>query len=193
MRRITWPVYNLAVVKFPTLKLQQKSDRSTENVNLSRSGSKPKCISINDEHNCSTDEKQTSSTVLKMYIFWDLDPASLMKLIHTTEKDSLSNQYPQKTIHQPRTDYYALFLSLQPVDSKKKDCASALHSFRKIIYRTDEWTKQLLRFKSWVFSGSPEQWTETQFLFELFFYLGVALCFSCLMSTVCRCNVFSNF
>ena len=43
---------------------------------------------------------------------------------------------------------------------KGRDCASALHSFREITYRTDEWTKQLLRLKSWVISGSPEQWTE---------------------------------
>ena len=43
---------------------------------------------------------------------------------------------------------------------KGRDCASALHSFKEITYRTDEWTKQLLRLKSWVISGSPEQWTE---------------------------------
>ena len=27
-------------------------------------------------------------------------------------------------------------------------------------YRTDEWSKQLLRLKSWVISGNPEQWME---------------------------------
>ena len=43
---------------------------------------------------------------------------------------------------------------------KGRDCASALHSFKEITYRTDEWTKQLLRLKSWVISGSPEQWME---------------------------------
>ena len=43
---------------------------------------------------------------------------------------------------------------------KRRDCASALHSFKEITYRTDEWTKQLLRLKSWVISGSPEQWME---------------------------------
>ena len=42
------------------------------------------------------------------------------------------------------------------------NCASALHSFKEITYRTDEWTKQLLRFQSWVISGSPEQWMEFQ-------------------------------
>ena len=38
--------------------------------------------------------------------------------------------------------------------------ASALHSFKEITYRTDEWTKQLLRLKSWAISGSQEQWME---------------------------------
>ena len=43
---------------------------------------------------------------------------------------------------------------------KWRDCASALHSSREITYRTGEWTKQLLRLKSWVISGKPEQWME---------------------------------
>ena len=43
---------------------------------------------------------------------------------------------------------------------KRRDCASALHSFKEITYRTDEWTKQLLQLKSWVISGNPEQWMD---------------------------------
>ena len=43
---------------------------------------------------------------------------------------------------------------------KGRDCASALHSFKKFTYRTDQWTKQLLQLKSWVVFGSPEQWME---------------------------------
>ena len=43
---------------------------------------------------------------------------------------------------------------------KGRDCASALHSFKEITYRTDEWTNQFLRLKSWVICGSPEQWME---------------------------------
>ena len=63
---------------------------------------------------------------------------------------------------------------------KWRDCASALHSSKEIFYRTDERTKQLLRLKSWVISGSPEQWmklhrlwwtvivSECSYLFHLF-------------------------
>ena len=64
--------------------------------------------------------------------------------------------------------------------AKRRACASALHSFKEITYRTDEWTKQLLRLKSWVICGSQEQcmefhrlwWTVIVFkcscLFQLF-------------------------
>ena len=43
---------------------------------------------------------------------------------------------------------------------KGMECASALHSFNEITYQTDEWTKQLLRLKSWVISWNPERWME---------------------------------
>ena len=43
---------------------------------------------------------------------------------------------------------------------KGNDCASALHSFNEITYQTGEWTKQLLRLKSWVMSGNPERCME---------------------------------
>ena len=50
---------------------------------------------------------------------------------------------------------------------KGKDCTSVLHSFKKMSHRTDEWTKQLLRLKSWVISGSPEQGIEFCHLWRL--------------------------
>ena len=43
---------------------------------------------------------------------------------------------------------------------KGRDSASALPSFNEITYQTREWTKQLLRLKSWVISGNPERWME---------------------------------
>ena len=47
---------------------------------------------------------------------------------------------------------------------KGRDCASVSHSFKEINYRTDEWTKQLLRLRSWVISGNPQQWMEFRHL-----------------------------
>ena len=43
---------------------------------------------------------------------------------------------------------------------KGRDCTSALNFSKETTYRTDEWTRQLLRLKSWVISGNPEQWME---------------------------------
>ena len=69
---------------------------------------------------------------------------------------------------------------------KDRDCASVLHSFKKITYRTDEWTKHLLRLKCWVISGSPEQRMVFRFLWWLVFvfkcsYFFQLFDFSCLL------------
>ena len=47
-------------------------------------------------------------------------PAALMSLNHTNDRYSKSNQYPQPTTHQPRTDSYPMFSSLRTMDSKRK-------------------------------------------------------------------------
>ena len=43
---------------------------------------------------------------------------------------------------------------------RRRDCASALHSFNENTYQTDEWTKPLLRLKNWVSSGNLDQGME---------------------------------
>ena len=43
-----------------------------------------------------------------------------MSLNHTNDRYSMSNQYPQPTTHQPRTDSYPVFSSLRKMDSLKK-------------------------------------------------------------------------
>ena len=43
-----------------------------------------------------------------------------MSLKHTNDRFSLSNQCPQPTIHQPRTDSYPVFCSVRTIDSKRK-------------------------------------------------------------------------
>ena len=47
-------------------------------------------------------------------------PAALMLLNHTNDRYSMSNQYPQPSTHQPRTDSYPVFSSLRTRDSKRK-------------------------------------------------------------------------
>ena len=63
-----------------------------ERKNVSRSCEKPKCISSNDQHNCSIDEAHTSNIFLIPYSLWDMDPAALESLNHTKDRDSTSGK-----------------------------------------------------------------------------------------------------
>ena len=68
---------------------------------------------------------------------------------------------------------------------KRRDCASALHSFNKITNQMDDWRKQLLRLKSWVISGNSGQsmefrrlwWTVIVFKCSFLFHLFEFYCF----------------
>ena len=101
-----------------------------------------------------------------------------MSLNHTNDRYSTSKKYPQPTTNQARTDSNPVFSSLRRMDSKRRDCASALHSFNEITYQTDEWTKQLLGLKSWVISVNQEQGWNSSICDELKLYLSVAIGFT---------------
>ena len=79
---------------------------------ISRSCEKPQCIPSNDQHVCPVDEQHSSNKFLTQYILWDMSPAALTSLNHNNDRYSISNQYPQPTTHQPRTDSYPVFSSL---------------------------------------------------------------------------------
>ena len=111
---------NLIVVLLSTLKFLQKSERSTE------SG-----ITFPDlEKNPSAFPVTIGTTVLLIssltqfflnpYSLWDMVPAANMSLNQTNYKYSMSNQYPQPTNHQPRTNSYPVISSLRRLDSQMK-------------------------------------------------------------------------
>ena len=127
---------------------------------FSRSCEKPKCIPSNDQHNCSIDEQHTSNIFLNPYNLWDMIVAALMSTNHTNDRDSMSNQYLQTTIHQLRTNSYPVLSSLQTMDTKRKVVRVSIAISQKITYRTNEGTKQLLRLDSWLIFRRPEQWME---------------------------------
>ena len=129
--------------KIPTKIRQINRERNY----ITRSCEKPNCILINNQHNYSINE-HISINFLNPYNLWDMVPAALLSLNHTNDRYSISNQYTQPTTHQPRADPYPVFSSMQTMDSTKRGCASALHSFKELTYRTDEWTEQSLRLKS---------------------------------------------
>ena len=102
-----------------------------EGKNYSRSCEKPKCISSNDQHNCSIDEKHIFNIFLNPNNLWHIDPAPIKSLNHTTDGDFMSNQYPQTTNHRPGTDSYPVFASVRTMESKKKGLRISLALFRR--------------------------------------------------------------
>ena len=96
-----------------------------------RSSEKPQCIPSNDQHNCLIDEQHNSKIFLNPYSLWNLVPAALMSLNHTNGRYSITNQYPQSTHHQPRTDSYPVFSSLRGMDSKTKGLRVSFAIFQR--------------------------------------------------------------
>ena len=88
----------------------------------------------------------------------------LQQLLRHSTTIMIDTLYPISTLNQQLTNleqtHIRCSLHCERWTIKGKDCASALRSFKEISYGTDEWTKQLLRLKSWVISRSPEQWME---------------------------------
>ena len=121
MTRTSWPTNILIVYILFTLKLLQKIRQiNRERIHIYRSCEKSKCIPSNDQHNCLIDEQHNSNIFLNPYNLWDMVPAALMLHNHTNDGYSMSNQHPQPTTHQPRTDSYPVFPSLRRMDSKRK-------------------------------------------------------------------------
>ena len=127
---------------------------------ISRSCEKPKGIPSNNQHNCFF---MSSITLISFWTHTTYGTWFQQLLCHpnTLMIDTLC---PISTLNHQRTNLeqtrIRCSLHCERWTVKWRDCASALHSFREITYRTDESTKQLLRLKSWVISGNPEQWME---------------------------------
>ena len=87
---------------------------------ISRSCEKPQCIPSNDQHVCPVDEQHSFNIFLTPYFLWDMSTTALTSLNHNIDRYSISDQYPQPTSHQPRTDSYPMFSSLRTKNSKRK-------------------------------------------------------------------------
>ena len=98
---------------------------------ISRSCEKPQCIPSNDQHVCPVDEQRSSNIFLTPYILWEMSPAALTSLNHNNDRYSISNQYPQPTTHQPRTDSYPVFSSLRTMNSKRKGLRVSFAFFQR--------------------------------------------------------------
>ena len=98
---------------------------------FSRSCEKPQCIPNNDQHVCAVDEQHSSDIFLTPYILWDMSPAALTPLNHNNDRYSISNQYPQPTAHQPRTDSNPVFSSLRTMNSGRKGLRVSFAFFQR--------------------------------------------------------------
>ena len=186
---VTYVDFDCGITFLPEIPTKFKQINRERNY-ISRSCEKHQCIPSNDQHNCSVDEQHSSEIFLNPYIFWDMVPAALMSLNHTNDTYSMFNQQPQPTTQQPKTDSYPVFSSLRTMDSKRKGLRVSFAFFqKKITHRTDEWTKQLLRLKSWVISENPSNGWSSTVCDELYLYSSVVICFNCLISIVCWCNI----
>ena len=91
-----------------------------ERIYISRSCKKPQYIPSNDQHVCPVDDQHSYNIFLTPYILRDMPPGALTSLNQNNDGYSISNQYPQLTTHQPRTDSYPVFSSLRTMNSKRK-------------------------------------------------------------------------
>ena len=98
---------------------------------ISRSREKPQCFPSNDQNICSVDEQHSSNIFLNPYILWNMAPAAFISLNHTNDTNSMSNQYPEPTFHQSRTDSYPALSSLRTMDSKRKGLRASFAFFHR--------------------------------------------------------------
>ena len=98
---------------------------------ISRSCEKPQYNPSNDQHVCPVDEQHSSNVFLTPYILWDMSTAALTSLNHNNDRYSVSNQYPQPTTHQPRTDSYPVFSSLRTMNSKRRGLCVSFAFFQR--------------------------------------------------------------
>ena len=161
MTRTSWPMKILIVVLLSTLKLLQKSDRSTENG-----------ITFPDpKRNSSAFPVTIKLTVFLMnninpIYFWThtIYGTWFQQLLCHSTTLMIDTLCPISTLNQQHNNlqqtHIRCSLHWEGWTVEGRDCTSALHSFNENTYQTDEWTKQLLRLKIWVISGKPEQGME---------------------------------
>ena len=116
---VTYEDFDCAITFYPEAPAKNREINRERNY-FSRSCEKSNCIPSNDRHYCFIDEQHKFNIFLDLYSLWDMVPAALMLLNLTNDRYSMSNQYPQPTTHQPRTDSYPVLSSFRRMDSQKK-------------------------------------------------------------------------
>ena len=161
MKITLWLMKILVVVLSPTLKLRQKSDSSTENRKTFPDAVKHLSalrVLINRTVLWISSLPKKFCSICTIHGMWmqQLSGHSTKLLIGIL--CSMSTFQHQLIILEQT--HNRCFLHCDRWTVEGRDCTPAIHSFRENTYLTHEWTKQLLRLRSWVIIGSPEQWME---------------------------------
>ena len=127
---VTYVDFDCGITFFPETPTKIRQINRGRNY-FSRSCEKPQCIPSNDQHTCFVDEQHSSNIFLNPYKIWDMVPAALMSLSHTSDTYSTFNQHPQPTTQQPRADSYPLFSSLRKMNSKSKGLRVSFAFFQR--------------------------------------------------------------
>ena len=114
--------------------------------------------------------------------------AALLAVNHTNDRYFMSNQYPQPTAHQPRTDSYPLFCSLRKMNNKRKGLRVSFAFFQRNylpdgrVNETNPMVEELSGlWKSGEMDGIPP--------FVMNCICKYSYLFFCLISIVCLCNI----
>ena len=116
---VTYVDFDCGITSLPEAHTKKRQINRERNY-VSRSCEKPQSIPSTDQHVCAVDEQHSSNIFLTPHTSWDMSPAALTSLNHNNDRYSISNQYPQLTTRQPRTDSYPVFSSLRTMNSKRK-------------------------------------------------------------------------
>ena len=167
MRRTSWHMYTLIVVLLSTLKLLQKLNRSNEN-----RSSFPDPVKNPSAFAAAINLTVVLVSSIALTPFWTrtISGTWFQQLLCHSTTLMIDTLCPISFFNQQLTylkqSHIRCSLHCERWERKGRDCALALHSFKEITYRPDEWTRQLLRLKSWVISGNPEQWMESRRLWR---------------------------
>ena len=127
---VTYEDFDCGVTFYPASPTKIRQINLERNY-ISRSCEKSKCIPSNDRRNCFIDKQHNCNIFLNPYNLWGVVPAALMSLNYTNNRYSMSNQYPQPTTHQPRTDSNPRFSSLWKMDSQRKGLRVSFAFFQR--------------------------------------------------------------
>ena len=151
----------LIVILLSTLKFLQKSETSNENgITLPDPVKNPSVLPV------TIGKTVLLTNSITLISFWTrtIYGTCFQQLLSHSITLMIDTLCPISTLNQQLTNleetHIRCSLHCEWWTAKRRDCTPASHSFNKITYQMDEWTKQLLRLKSWMISGNPERWIE---------------------------------